>query len=384
MSKEEMHRHTLKEWTDDIEILLKNISEKCQIWREPHMKTHSIFKKKYYRLTIPVIVLSSITGGANLSLGSISTSANNNIINLVIGAIGIIISILSTLNNIFSFSKRKDEHYRASNDWYRLHRLIKTELSLERDRRIEITKFFNMVMHEIERIHDYQPNIRNDVLSNFKKALRKKGKSFNIEMPEIINLSETVIYKKTSSNEENKTIHKMSTMIDIPETDEEISSLSSSHLEINTPIDSTDTPIVTAFNSVNSSPIIQKHGNINKTKKINKEQSLFNIHKDTVIDIDKLKTLNITPNILKKNQEETKIEISSELDNENINPKIFIRETKETDTNVNNTNIENSEEKTNENINENRDTNTRVNTTNNLGFLLNRVLSNVSLNNNKN
>jgi hypothetical protein len=282
MSKEDIHRHELKEWTYDIEIILKNISEKCQIWRELHMKTHSIFKNKYYRLTIPVIVLSSITGGANLSLGSISTSADNNIINLVIGTVGIIISILSTLNNIFSFSKRKDEHYRASNDWYRLHRLIKTELSLERNRRIDATKFFNMVLLEIERIHDYQPNIRNDVLSNFKKSLRKKGKTFSIEMPEIIKLSETLIYK---TNDNSNEIHKMDTIIDIPDSSEEISSLSSSRLENDPSID----------NSLNVSPVIQKHilpTNQFKKEKT-KEQMSFNIQKYKVIDIDKPKILNI-------------------------------------------------------------------------------------------
>lgn len=375
MSKDEMQRHILKEWTDDIEILLKNISEKCQIWRELHMKTHSIFKKKYYRLTIPVIVLSSITGGANLSLGSISTSADNNIINLVIGAIGIIISILSTLNNIFSFSKRKDEHYRASNDWYRLHRLIKTELSLERDRRIEATKFFNMVLHEIERIHDYQPNIRNDVLSDFKKSLRKKGKTFSIEMPEIINLSETLIYKKTSdpSNE----IRKMSTIIDIPESSEEISSLSSSNLD-------NETPIVTAVNSVDASPVIQKHiirpsgGHFKKDKL--KEQIQFNIQniqnvqKDAIIDI-KPKILN---EIIEEKKEMTKfIDVKendgnkddSDTDNEDIESKTYKEKIgKDDDENQLETEKQDNFQQWNST------------STSNLGNLLNRVISNVSYN----
>jgi len=366
MSKDEIHRHVLKEWTDDIEILLKNISEKCQIWRELHIKTHTIFKKKYYRLTIPVIVLSSITGGANLSLGSISTSADNNIINLVIGALGIIISILSTLNNIFSFSKRKDEHYRASNDWYRLHRLIKTELSLERDRRIEVTKFFNMVLHEIERIHEYQPNIRNDVLNNFKKSLRKKGKTISIEMPEIIMLSETVIYKKTIETQ-NEKIHKMNTIIDIPETDEEISSLSSSNLEIaRTSTDLIETPIVTAVNSVNPSPILQKQIRINP-KKDNKDKLSFNIQKEIVMDIDKQNTLEKhvvidIPVVVEKNVDKgnNEIETKINIDNEEKNDK----------------NEDDYEEIKNINKEE-TDTNW---SSNNLGNLLNRVISNVSYN----
>lgn len=370
MSKEDIHRHELKEWTYDIELILKNISEKCQIWRELHMKTHSIFKNKYYRLTIPVIVLSSITGGANLSLGSISTSADNNIINLVIGAVGIIISILSTLNNIFSFSKRKDEHYRASNDWYRLHRLIKTELSLERNRRIDASKFFNMVLLEIERIHDYQPNIRNDVLNNFKKSLRKKGKTFSIEMPEIIKLSETLIYKTNNSNDITNEIHKVDTIIDIPDSTEEISSLSSSHLENDPSID----------NSLNVSPVIQKNtqpiqpmqqhiGPVSQIKKEKtKEQMSFNIQKYKVIDIDKPKIIN---NISNDN-----FTINEE-NGENI-------EEIETITKSSENKDEESEKTQLEQVQRDLDTSNsqQWNSTRNLGNLINKVISNVSYRNN--
>ena len=103
----DLQKHELKEWSDEVEEILRTLSEKAQIWRLLHMKNHDIFKRKYYCLIIPVTILSSVTGAANLALGSLATG-NDTIVNLVIGALGIIISVISTLNNIFSFQKRKN------------------------------------------------------------------------------------------------------------------------------------------------------------------------------------------------------------------------------------------------------------------------------------
>jgi len=138
----ELQKHELIDWSYEIEEILKNLSEKAQVWRILHIKTHEIFKRKYYCLVIPVTILSSITGAANLALGSIA-NGNEVIINIVIGAIGIIISVISTLNNIFSFQKRKDEHFRASKDWYRIQRMIDIELSLQKRKRQNFFYLFN-------------------------------------------------------------------------------------------------------------------------------------------------------------------------------------------------------------------------------------------------
>ena len=141
----EMQKHELREWSNEIEEILKTLSEKAQVWRLLHMKNHDIFKRKYYCLIIPVTILSSITGAANLALGSVA-SGNDTIINLIIGALGIIISVISTLNNIFSFQKRKDEHFRAAKDWYRIQRMIDIELSLQKSKRNDVSLFFHLVL----------------------------------------------------------------------------------------------------------------------------------------------------------------------------------------------------------------------------------------------
>ena len=178
--------------------ILRNLSEKAQIWRLLHMRNHDIFKRKYYWLIIPVTILSSLTGAANLALGSVA-SGNETVVNLVIGALGIIISIISTLNNIFSFQRRKDEHFRSAKDWYRVQRMIDVELSLQRTKRNNVSIFFHLVLQEIERIHEFHPNIRDDVVKKFMKSY--KNKKLTIDIPEILTIRKTLIFKDDINNQ---------------------------------------------------------------------------------------------------------------------------------------------------------------------------------------
>jgi hypothetical protein len=188
----------ITEWNNEVEEILKNIAEKAQIYRILHIQCHNIFKRKYYLLTIPIIILSSLTGSANLALGSFSGESDNKITNLIIGVFGIMITIISTLNNFFNFQSRKVEHYNASKYWFKLQRILEIELSLQRNKRNDANNFFHLVLQELERIHNNQPNIRTDVINSFLKKYKKK--QLDLDLPEIIKLKRIVIVKASQVN----------------------------------------------------------------------------------------------------------------------------------------------------------------------------------------
>ena len=183
----------INEWEEEVELLLKSIAEKAQIYRLLHIECHNKFKRKYYYLTIPIIILSSLTGSANLALGSFSTENDSKITNLVIGVFGIVITIISTLNNFFNFQSRKIEHYNSSKEWFRIQRLIEVELSIQRDKRNSVNSFFHLILQEIEKIHSNQPNIRTDVINMFLKKYKKKH--LDLDLPEILKLKKIKIVK---------------------------------------------------------------------------------------------------------------------------------------------------------------------------------------------
>jgi hypothetical protein len=226
MKLNDLQKHEISEWTDEVENLLRSLSDKAQVWTDLHLENHLHFRKRYYNLIIPIIVLSSITGSANLALGSLPTSNSDSVvINLVIGVVGIVTSVLSTLNNIFSFQKRKDDHKRAADEWSRIHRIINIEINLARPRRNNVSTFLFLVLQEVERIFDTQPKLRTVIKKQWirrynleqKKILKRNAvlgqnnatlaniiENELVELPEILLIKRTLVYRD-SINSINQT-----------------------------------------------------------------------------------------------------------------------------------------------------------------------------------
>jgi len=210
MKLNDLQKHEIQEWTDEVEDLLRSLSDKAQVWTDLHLENHLHFRKRYYNLVIPIIVLSSVTGSANLALGSLPTSSNDSVvINLVIGVVGIITSVLSTLNNIFSFQKRKDDHKRAADEWCRVHRIINIEINLARTRRNNVSTFLFLVLQEVERIFDTQPKLRTVIKTNW---IRR----YNLEQKKIF--KRNVALQSMSSQSNTKLLHIIENeLVELPE-----------------------------------------------------------------------------------------------------------------------------------------------------------------------
>lgn len=182
----------ITEWNSDNENILLNLYEQSQIYSNLHFRCYSIFKWKYYFLTIPIIILSSLTGSANLALSSFELNQSQaNIFNLVIGVLGIIITIISTLSNLFKYQSRKEQHYNYHKKWNKISNLIEIELNLNRDKRNECKLFFNLVHNEFNNILENQPNISEGIRQNFIKKYKKK--KYEFELPTILKLKKITI-----------------------------------------------------------------------------------------------------------------------------------------------------------------------------------------------
>ena len=236
MKLNDLQKHEITEWSTEVEDLLRSLSDKSQVWTELHLENHLHFRKRYYNLIIPIIVLSSITGSANLALGSLPTGGGETtVINLVIGVVGIITSVLSTLNNIFSFQKRKDDHKRAADEWSRIHRIIDIEINLARPRRNNVSTFLFLVLQEVERIFDTQPKLRNKIKRDWikrynwqqKKIFKRQQNNPNstnsktienalVDLPEILMLKRTLVYQDSNRLFQSSNLHVVPTTPIIP------------------------------------------------------------------------------------------------------------------------------------------------------------------------
>ena len=120
------------EWTDDVELILKNILSNCVLMSDHHKQEHLRYSRRLKFYKLPIIIFS----GANsiLSIGGSSffsqtaTSFTNCFISLII-------SIIGSIELFLQINKRSDQELKSYYDFYNLSVKICTLLKLNRNHR---------------------------------------------------------------------------------------------------------------------------------------------------------------------------------------------------------------------------------------------------------
>jgi hypothetical protein len=156
-------------WGNSEEDLLAKWADKATCFRWMHEKA----QKKYYGanlyMTLPVIVLSTLTGTANFGMGSIFPENLQGIAQLGIGGVSLITGIISTVANFLEYAQKMEAHRGASISWGKLHRKISVELSLPRAQREPCMEFLIVCRSELDRLIEQSPAVPDDIISEFKR-----------------------------------------------------------------------------------------------------------------------------------------------------------------------------------------------------------------------
>ena len=100
-AKKENKNQTSEEhiWTDECEKLLAEWSEKASCYRWLHGRCEKSYRIWYYCFSIPVIILSTLTGAANVGMDSFVPAESKSIASAIVGGVNIFAGIVSTLQN---------------------------------------------------------------------------------------------------------------------------------------------------------------------------------------------------------------------------------------------------------------------------------------------
>lgn len=169
------------EWTDNLEALMAKWSDEALSYAWLHVKSESKYRKLNYSFTIPIVVLSTLTGSINLAMTSIVPTQYNSLGNLATGALSIFTGILGTLLNFFKYAQISESHRNASVQWHKFYRNIKTELSLERICRKSAPTFYTAAKSEMDRLLDSSPNIPSEITQKYRER-----SNIEVELPDII------------------------------------------------------------------------------------------------------------------------------------------------------------------------------------------------------
>jgi hypothetical protein len=136
-------------------------------------------------ITIPVIILSTLTGTANFAIGSFIPPGSTDLKNYVsagIGVISIFAGILTTLGNFLRYAQGSEAHRVAGIAWGKFQRQIAVELAINPNERIDAMDFLKICRAELDRLIEQSPPIPDNIIAEFEREFKNQP---DIKKPEI-------------------------------------------------------------------------------------------------------------------------------------------------------------------------------------------------------
>lgn len=158
-------------WKNEEEHLLKEWADKAQCYYWMHLRAHRAYKKRYTLFTIPVIVISTITGTANFAqgmFGNYQTMAT-----IIIGSMNILAGIITTIYQFLKVAELNEGHRAAALSWAKFHEYIKIELAknpLDRERPSKVLKY---CAQQYDHLIEFSPIIPQAIINDFKTTFKK-------------------------------------------------------------------------------------------------------------------------------------------------------------------------------------------------------------------
>ena len=182
-------------WTDQHEKILAEWADKAMCYRWMHSKSENKYSYLSKLFTIPVIVLSTLTGTANFAIERIPKDYQSTV-QIGIGSLNIFAGIITTIQQFLKINELNESHRIASISWGKFYRNIKTELLKSPHERCEVNYLVKTSKEEFDRLVETSPPLDNGIIKKFDKKFKKD--SADISKPEIcdtLNPTSSTIFK---------------------------------------------------------------------------------------------------------------------------------------------------------------------------------------------
>lgn len=172
-------------WTKEQETLMGEWADIAACYRWLHDRAEKKFSSSNMRLTIPVIILSTLTGTANFAINSFIPPDDNTLKGYVqagIGAVSIFAGILTTLGNFLRYAQGSEAHRVASIAWGKFQRLIAVEIAIHPNERIDAMDFLKICRQDLDRLIEQSPPIPDGIIADFEREFKDIP---NLKRPDI-------------------------------------------------------------------------------------------------------------------------------------------------------------------------------------------------------
>jgi len=192
------------DWTSEHEQILIEWADKAMCYRWLHSKSNSLYSNLNAWYTIPVIVISTLTGTANFAQNRVPLEFQNYFA-MVVGGFNILGGIISTVQQFLKITQLNEAHRVSGIAWDKFYRNVKIELAKHPNERMHPGQMLKMSKEEFDRLMETSPTIPEKIVDLFKYSFKKNDSFDKIVKPEICDvLVSTESYRNQWSNDENR------------------------------------------------------------------------------------------------------------------------------------------------------------------------------------
>lgn len=191
------------EWTVEHEKILTEWGDKAMCYKWLHSKSNSMYSRLNAWYTIPVIIISTLTGTANFAQERVPVEYQNYFV-MIVGAFNITAGIITTIQQFLKITQLNEAHRVSSISWDKFYRNIKIELAKHPSERMNVNHMIKICKEEYDRLMETSPSVPENIIKEFGKHF--KGELFKkINKPDICDaLIPTDEFRNPWYNDENK------------------------------------------------------------------------------------------------------------------------------------------------------------------------------------
>lgn len=156
-------------WSSEHETLLSDWADKAMCYKWLHMKSNEKYHFLHNIYTIPVIIMSTLTGTANFAQEKLP---ENYVFYapIIIGSINILAGIITTIQQFLHITELNESHRVSTISWDKFHRRVKNELSKNPLERASVIEFLLTATEEYDRLVETSPTIDKGIVALFKST----------------------------------------------------------------------------------------------------------------------------------------------------------------------------------------------------------------------
>lgn len=179
------------DWSSEHELIMVEWADKAMCYRWLHSRSHQEYSKTNAWFTIPVIIMSTLTGTANFAQDRFSEDIKP-YAQMGIGAVNIFAGILTTIAQFLKIGELNEAHRVSSISWDKFYRNIKVELAKSRNERTSVGHMLKMCKEEFDRLMETSPSINEEIIKLFNKTFPTRKPNIVKEIDEDIHKQDII------------------------------------------------------------------------------------------------------------------------------------------------------------------------------------------------